>query len=202
MDEALLALLEKKEFAYITIRELCAAAGVNHSTFYLHYQNITELLEESIAYMNRQFYECFPPKHEDTAKAHFLSPAYLEPYLTYVKEHRRLFRTALRQSAVLRSEEQFRFLFQEVFSPYMARLGIPERERPLHDTVLSARNFGNCRAVAGAGLPGAGGRYHRDDFAVYAHRGSHIETPAGVFRARRCGHLRSFFWFFCSLGSF
>ena len=30
MDEAL---LEKKEFAYITIRELCAAAGVNHSTF-------------------------------------------------------------------------------------------------------------------------------------------------------------------------
>ena len=130
MDEALLALLEKKEFAYITIRELCAAAGVNHSTFYLHYQNMTELLEESIAYMNRQFYECFPPKHEDTAKAHFLSPAYLEPYLTYVKEHRRLFRTALRQSAVLRSEEQFRFLFQEVFSPYMARLGIPERERP------------------------------------------------------------------------
>lgn len=60
MDEALLALLEKKEFAYITIRELCAAA-VNRSTFYLHYQNITELLEESIAYMNRQFYECFPP---------------------------------------------------------------------------------------------------------------------------------------------
>ena len=80
MDEALLALLEKKEFAYITIRELCAAAGVNRSTFYLHYQNMTELLEESIAYMNRQFYECFPPKHEDAAKAHFLSPAYLEPY--------------------------------------------------------------------------------------------------------------------------
>ena len=76
---------------------------------------MTELLEESIAYMNRQFYECFPPKHEDAAKAHFLSPAYLEPYLTYVKEHRRLFRTALRQSAVLHSEEQFRFLFQEVF---------------------------------------------------------------------------------------
>ena len=104
MDEALLALLEKKEFAHITIRELCAAA-VNRSTFYLHYQNMTELLEESIAYMNRQFYECFPPKHEDAAEAHSLSPAYLEPYLTYVKEHWRLFRTALRQSAVLRSEE-------------------------------------------------------------------------------------------------
>ena len=43
MDEAL---LEKKEFAYITIRELCAAAGVNRSTFYLHYQDIYDLSEQ------------------------------------------------------------------------------------------------------------------------------------------------------------
>ena len=46
MDEALLALLEKKEFTYITIRELCAAAGVNRSTFYLHYQDIYDLSEQ------------------------------------------------------------------------------------------------------------------------------------------------------------
>ena len=123
-------LMQQKPVKDISVRELADLVDINRSTFYLHYQNMTELLEESIAYMNRQFYECFPPKHEDAAKAHFLSPAYLEPYLTYVKEHRRLFRTALRQSAVLHSEEQFRFLFQEVFSPYMARLGIPERERP------------------------------------------------------------------------
>ena len=130
IKNAFLMLRAQKPIEKITIRELAALAEISKATFYLHYQNMTELLEESIAYMNRQFYECFPPKHEDTAKAHFLSPAYLEPYLTYVKEYRRLFRTALRQSAVLRSEEQFRFLFQEVFSPYMARLGIPERERP------------------------------------------------------------------------
>lgn len=130
MDEALLALLEKKEFAYITIRELCAAAGVNHSTFYLHYQNITELLEESIAYMNRQFYECFPPKHEDTAKAHFLSPAYLEPYLTYVKEHRRLFRSrpAAVRRAALRGAVPLS-VSGGVFAVYGAAC-IPERERP------------------------------------------------------------------------
>ena len=37
MDEAFLALLEKKEFAYITVKEICEKAGVNRSTFYLHY---------------------------------------------------------------------------------------------------------------------------------------------------------------------
>ena len=33
MDEAFLALLEKKDFAYITVKEICETAGVNRSTF-------------------------------------------------------------------------------------------------------------------------------------------------------------------------
>ena len=33
-DKALLSLLERKPFAYITIREICETAGVNRSTFY------------------------------------------------------------------------------------------------------------------------------------------------------------------------
>lgn len=40
MDEALLSLLEEKDFAYITVREICARAGVNRSTFYLHYESM------------------------------------------------------------------------------------------------------------------------------------------------------------------
>ena len=36
MDEALIALLEKKDFSYITVKEICEKAGVNRSTFYLH----------------------------------------------------------------------------------------------------------------------------------------------------------------------
>lgn len=43
-DRALLALLEKKPFDYITVSELCAEAGVNRSTFYLHYENTQDLL--------------------------------------------------------------------------------------------------------------------------------------------------------------
>ena len=36
MDEALLILLEKKEYDFITVKEICEKAGVNRSTFYLH----------------------------------------------------------------------------------------------------------------------------------------------------------------------
>ena len=38
MDEALLLLLEKKEYEFITVTEICEKAGVNRSTFYIHYQ--------------------------------------------------------------------------------------------------------------------------------------------------------------------
>ena len=55
MDEALLALLAKIELAYITVKEICAEADVNRSTFYLHYETIGDLLSESIQYMNKQF---------------------------------------------------------------------------------------------------------------------------------------------------
>ena len=55
MDEAFLQLLEKKDFAYITVKEICASAGVNRSTFYLHYETTSDLLAESVRYMNQQF---------------------------------------------------------------------------------------------------------------------------------------------------
>ena len=55
MNEAFLELLEKKDFAYITVKEICEKAGVNRSTFYLHYETINDLLEESAQHIIDQF---------------------------------------------------------------------------------------------------------------------------------------------------
>ena len=52
MDEALITLLEKKDFEYITIKEICDVAGVNRSTFYLHYENTCDLLKETTQYIS------------------------------------------------------------------------------------------------------------------------------------------------------
>lgn len=51
MDEALIYLLDKKDIDYITIKEICEKAGVNRSTFYLHYESIDDLLEETMQYI-------------------------------------------------------------------------------------------------------------------------------------------------------
>lgn len=104
MDDAFLALLEEKDFAYITVKEICAKAGVNRSTFYLHYETLGDLLNESVERMNRQFQDFMGKGSEVIVSSlatcpkdelYLVTPEYLVPYLTYVKQHRRLFRTAM-----------------------------------------------------------------------------------------------------------
>ena len=56
MDEALILLLEDKEFEYVTVKEICKKAGVNRSMFYLHYESTADLLEESVEYLNDKFF--------------------------------------------------------------------------------------------------------------------------------------------------
>lgn len=46
IKDSLLELLSAKDFADITISELCRAAEINRGTFYLHYNNTSQVLDE------------------------------------------------------------------------------------------------------------------------------------------------------------
>lgn len=59
MDKAFLDLLAEKDFEYITVKDICKKAGVNRSTFYLHYETIADLLDESVEYMLNGFLNIF-----------------------------------------------------------------------------------------------------------------------------------------------
>ncbi|MCD8149684.1 MAG: TetR/AcrR family transcriptional regulator [Clostridiales bacterium] len=52
MVKAFLDILETKDFEYITVKEICTKAGVNRSTFYLHYETMSDLLGESAEYIS------------------------------------------------------------------------------------------------------------------------------------------------------
>ena len=65
MDEALLALLEEKDLEYITVKEICHRAGVNRSTFYLHYETIADLVDEALEMINQRFRSYFPQQEEE-----------------------------------------------------------------------------------------------------------------------------------------
>lgn len=139
MDEAFLALLEKKDFAYITVKEICEEAGVNRSTFYLHYETMADLLSESVSHMNEQFLthmkkdtDAFVTKLWDCPldELYLITPEYLTPYLDYIEQHKLLFRTATENAAVLEMDKSYERMFRHVFTPILDRYGIPQQDRP------------------------------------------------------------------------
>lgn len=138
MDEAFLAILENKDLEYITVKEICSAAGVNRSTFYLHYETIDDLLEESAQHINDSFisYMGKDPKYvigsinnTDNENLYFLTDEYLLPYLTFAKEYKRLFCTIINNHVSLKMDKSYLLMFRHIFSPILERFGIPEENR-------------------------------------------------------------------------
>lgn len=138
MDEALLTLLEKKDFEYITVKEICEQAGVNRSTFYLHYETTRDLLMETLEYIDAQFLGYFQidaSKAIDKIKSGSLddlvliTPEYLTPYLAFIRDHKKVFASALKKPDTFQSNISFQKMFEHIFNPIMERLHIPQSER-------------------------------------------------------------------------
>ena len=137
-DQALLSLLEKKPFEYITIREICEEAGVNRSTFYLHYENTADLLKETTAYMLGRFSSYFSVDTEsissqyascDLRELNFINDKYLHPYLSFIRENQRLFAAVLSNPATFDSHAIFQRLFDHIFHPILDRFHYPSEEQ-------------------------------------------------------------------------
>jgi AcrR family transcriptional regulator len=138
MDEALITLLEKKDLEYITIKEICEAAGVNRSTFYLHYENTSDLLKETTRYIiDKHLTYCDIDKKYISLKFAtckreellFTTDEYLMPYLTFIKDNQRLFKVAVKQFNSLNMGEVYGRMFEHIFSPILNRFHVPEKER-------------------------------------------------------------------------
>lgn len=138
MDIAFLELLEEKDFEYITVKEICKKAGVNRSTFYLHYETISDLLSESVEYINRHFIDYmkinsvdFMSKLNDCPieELNLITPEYLIPYLSYIKEHKSIFKTSVKNASVLNLDKSYSLMFEHIFNPIMNRFKIPQERR-------------------------------------------------------------------------
>ncbi|MBR3750891.1 MAG: TetR/AcrR family transcriptional regulator [Clostridia bacterium] len=139
MDEALLQLLERKDFEYITVKEICDTAGVNRSTFYLHYQNTADLLKETTEYILRKHFEYFGAEKTglkggidklERKELIFVTHEYMVPYLTFIKENRRLFSLAIKHFHIMNMDKVYGEMFKYIFEPVMSRFEVPPQQRP------------------------------------------------------------------------
>lgn len=138
MDRALIELLEKKNFEYISIKEICAAAGVNRSTFYLHYENTADLLKETTQYITDSFLAYFSVDKQSIAYKFdncdlkdlvFITPEYLSPYLSFIKDNQRIFKTSIRHLGSMNFDSIYNKMFKYIFNPVLDRFDFPEKDR-------------------------------------------------------------------------
>ena len=138
MDEALVLLLEKKDFQFITVTEICEVAEVNRSTFYLHYENLSDLLAETTRYILDKHLTYYSVDTIGIAERFancniqdllFITSEYLTPYLTFIKENRRIFKVSLKHFNLMNMGEVYGNMFTYIFNPILERFCVPGRER-------------------------------------------------------------------------
>lgn len=139
MDEALMQLLLKKEFQFITVKEICEKAGVNRSTFYLHYDSPKDILEECMVLLNKRFKEQFENagikenfktiQMLDKKDLIFINDKYLRPYLNYIYENQFIYRAIYQFPDLFSSQKSFGILLNQLIYPIMERFDVKEDER-------------------------------------------------------------------------
>ena len=135
MDQALLILLEKKDLEFITIKEICLKAGVNRSTFYLHYDNVNDLFNETIEYLNKDFLSSFPLKEIKYSELNspedyvFLKKEFIVPYLEFIKKNKRIMKTIHSKPFIFNNEKIYNKMKKEIFMPAISKFNIPKEEQ-------------------------------------------------------------------------
>ena len=134
----LISLLKKKPFEYITVSEICETAKVNRSTFYLHYETIGDLLNETARYLLDDFIAQFTTdkksvvlklKDRNLDELIFVCDKYLNPYLTYINDNKEVFKIALAHYKTLGLDDVYKRMFESIFNPILDRFEYPSNIR-------------------------------------------------------------------------
>ena len=137
MDEALINLLDKKDIKYITVKEICEKAGVNRSTFYLHYESINDLVEEAMDYVNKKFVDCFKLdvngflnniNNSSLKDLYLINEKYLIPYLEFVKENKMIFKASFNNPSGMDVHNKYSDLKKHVLVPILKRYNVKDSD--------------------------------------------------------------------------
>lgn len=140
IKDAFLALKKKRDFNSITVSAVCKKAEVSRGTFYLHYQNIRDVLDDILD-------EILPQTRELTTHV-FLSqekePCCLTPFCTFIRENDKY-------HCIFLDDSLSAYLVEKVLSRYqettLQKLGKKALLSPRQLENLICFQFNGCFAV-------------------------------------------------------
>ena len=135
MNNALINLLDKKDFEDITVKEICQAASVNRSTFYLHYDNTYDLLKETIENLYADFFSRYDSNlsmdrinNKSNEDLYLITPKYLKPYLSFVHDNKKIFKLMYFKTDVFNGENMYETWLNKIFKPILSKFNVKNEE--------------------------------------------------------------------------
>lgn len=125
MKAALLELMKETDFEKITVKSICERAGVNRGTFYSHYTDIYNMLDDAEDYLSN---ELISITEEWSRCPESRNESLFTPYLRYIREHRYFYRVSLASRKNLPIRKTFRPLWEQLVLPQCRRAGILDEE--------------------------------------------------------------------------
>lgn len=127
MEQAMLELMNTTPFEKITVRLICDNAGVNRSTFYAHYADIYDMIEQMEANLQKELMEDYPVPGSVTP----LSPESFIPFLNFIYRHRDFYRIALKARSEFPLKQGFDPLWNQIIKPLCLDAGITSENEML-----------------------------------------------------------------------
>ena len=135
MNNALINLLDKKNFEDITVKEICQTASVNRSTFYLHYENTYDLLKETIENLYKDFFSRYDSNlsmdrinNKSNDDLFLITPKYLKPYLSFVQDNKKIFKLMYFKNEVFNGRNMYEDWLDKIFRPILSKFNVKNEE--------------------------------------------------------------------------
>ena len=135
MNNALIYLLDKKDFEDITVKEICQTASVNRSTFYLHYDNTYDLLKETIDNLYKDFFSRYDSRlnmdrinNKSEDDLFLITPKYLNPYLSFVYDNKKIFKLMYFMNEVFIGRSMYEEWLNKIFKPILSEFNVNNEE--------------------------------------------------------------------------
>ena len=120
MKQAMLELMNTAPLDKITVRLICARAEVNRSTFYAHYTDIYDMIEQMETNLRKKLMD----DYSAAGKVIPLSLESLIMLLKFIRSHKDFYRAALKARREFPIRQGFEPLWEQIVKPFCIKAGI------------------------------------------------------------------------------
>lgn len=128
MEQTMLEVMNTMPLEKITVRLICEKAGVNRSTFYAHYTDIYDMIEQMETNLQKSLMNDYPAPGSVTP---FSLESFI-PFLKFIRKHKDFYHVALKTRREFPLKQGYTPLWEQVIKPLCSHAGITSESEMLY----------------------------------------------------------------------